>query len=184
MIEVFCVLLIGLTPALAPMAEPPSALLGPGWTLDLKEQAFAEQVTRKPGQATVFEAAGEDFGTVGVLAHNYLEGRRFTTLVEGNQIGLSWEDGRRSWYQVVEIRAYLATYPGRENSTLVRKGEVLTEEQVYREVYSPPGRLILQTCVGMSGGFYFVIAEPLASRALYSSIDQLISVARGMVIDG
>ena len=49
MIEVFCVLLIGLTPALAPMAEPPEALLGPGWTLELKGQAYPDQVTRKPG---------------------------------------------------------------------------------------------------------------------------------------
>lgn len=159
MIEVMCVVMLGLNPALAAMASPPAELIGPGWALPLMGQRDREEVTGVWGQATIFEAPGEEFGTVGVLAHSYLEGRRFTTLLEGNQIALGWADGRKEWYQVTEIRVYLATRPGIENSTLTRMGQELTEEQVYREVYGKPGRLVLQTCVGVSGGFYFVIAE-------------------------
>lgn len=178
--------MIGLNPVLMPMLDPPVALIGPDWILELDTQEFREQVTLETGRATLFGAPMEDFGTIGVLAHSYLEGRRFVRLQEGQQLGLAWVDGRQVWYQVTEIRVYPATHPGFENSTLTRKGAILTEEEVYREVYGPPGRLVLQTCVGMSGGFLFVIAEqitrlPNAGRAL--DLEKVISISGEVVYE-
>ncbi len=120
---------------------------------------LVNQVTAVWGEATVFEAPLEDFGTVGVLAHNYLEGRRFMLLNEGDLIGLGWMDGREAWYRVTEIQVWTATEPGNEFSPLERRGEVRDSWAVYQSVYGPPGRLVLQTCVGVRGGFYFVVAE-------------------------
>lgn len=186
MIEIFCVVMIGLNPVLASMLDAPVGLIGPEWILELDTQEFRDQVTQEFGQATLFNAPMEDFGTIGILAHSYLEGRRFVRLQEGNQLGLAWVDGRQMWYRVTEVRMYLATHPGFENSTLTRKGMILTEEEVYREVYGPPGRLVLQTCVGMSGGFLFVIAEqttrlPAAGRTW--GLEKIISVSGEVIYE-
>jgi hypothetical protein len=162
-LEVFCIVMMGLGPALAPWTvrnDAPGWLMTHEWQLPLVGQDWRNQVTGEWGAATVFEAPLEDFGTVGVLAHNYLEGRRFTLLNEGDLVGLGWMDGREAWYRVTEIQVWTATRPGDEFSTLERRGEVADSWAVYRAVYGVPGRLVLQTCIGDKGGFYFVIATP------------------------
>lgn len=174
-LELVCVLMLGVNPILSPWGagawngtrryvarsyDAPAWLLAEGWRLPLRGQEWRNEVTEIRGEATVFEAPLEDFGTVGVLAHNYLEGQRFTLLNEGDLIGLGWVDGREEWFRVTEIQVWTATEPGNEMSTLERRGEVVDSWAVYRAVYGMPGRLVLQTCIGVKGGFYFVIAEP------------------------
>jgi hypothetical protein len=163
-LELVCVVMLGMHPIVAPWVatvgqDAPAWLLAEGWRLPLRGQDWRNQVTAVWGEATVFEAPLEDFGTVGVLAHSYLEGRRFTLLNEGDLIGLGWVDGREAWYRVTEIQVWTATEPGNEFSPLEWRGEVMDSWAVYRAVYGMPGRLVLQTCVGVRGGFYFVIAE-------------------------
>jgi len=114
---------------------------------------------------TEFQSASK-FGTVGLLAHNYLAGRHFFQIIRGQEITLIYDNTSKK-YAVTEIQQYQALAPESPTSDFIdlATGEQLTASQVFKRTYgSQPGSLVLQTCISAnqnaSWGRLFVIAQP------------------------
>jgi hypothetical protein len=109
------------------------------------------------------------FGSIGLLAHNYLTGKAFFQLKPGQQIGLIYGDGHIDFYKVSGIQAFQALSPHDVRSDFVDlsdpQGSVLTYHQVFERVYTTAGQLVFQTCIEANGeiswGRIFVMADPI-----------------------
>ncbi|HOD06176.1 MAG TPA: hypothetical protein PKH92_14115, partial [Anaerolineaceae bacterium] len=64
-------------------------------------------VSTQPGEVTQFGLAS-NYGTIGLLAHNYLAGADFFELAAGQLIVLVYGDGRLAYYQVQSVQQYQA----------------------------------------------------------------------------
>ena len=106
------------------------------------------------------------FGSTGLLAHNTLAGRDFSTVEVGQVFYLVYGDGRTDSFRVSQIRRFWALDPQDSLSMFfdLKKPRLLTAAQLFLEVYDQPGNVILQTCIDAneepSWGRLFVIAEP------------------------
>jgi hypothetical protein len=110
------------------------------------------------------------FGSTGLLAHNHLAGKTFTSLQIGQEIYLVYGDGHVSTFVVSGILHYQASDPDSTSSSFLdlEDGDSLTTSELFAKVYNRPGQLILQTCIAagetLSWGRLFVIAKPIAPR--------------------
>jgi len=109
-----------------------------------------------------------DFGTIGLLAHNYLAGQYFFQISAGQEIRLTDSNDRTERFVVTHIQRYQAIVPNSASSDFIdlATGEYLTASQLFRKTYgSRSGALILQTCIeaqqNQSWGRLFIIAEPV-----------------------
>jgi hypothetical protein len=136
-------------------------------TLPIVQQPRGNSTFVSPLQnyLTEFQTAS-NFGTVGLLAHNYLAGRYFVQILPGQEIRLVYGDGRTERFVVTEIQRYQALVPDSPSSDFVdlTSGEYLTAAQLFKKVYgNQSGHLILQTCIDAeqnpSWGRLFIIAE-------------------------
>ncbi len=106
------------------------------------------------------------FGSIGLLAHNYLAGESFSLLTEGQQFYLIYGDGRASTFMIMEILRYRAIDSTNARSEFVNleNGELEIAAEVFTEIYNRPGQVIFQTCISAdedpSWGRLFVIAQP------------------------
>jgi hypothetical protein len=104
-------------------------------------------------------------GTVGLLAHNTLDGAVFFYLNVGSDVYVAFDGGAKVRYVVSRIERYQALSPLDPKSSFINldSGETLTYEQVFNRVYAQPNQLTLQTCIEAEGdpswGRLFVIAE-------------------------
>ena len=125
-------------------------------------------VSEQPGTATQFQLA-DRYGVIGLLAHNYLSGAEFYSLVEGLQVLLVNGDGSLQKYQITEINEYQKLTPGSNWSHYINleTGERLTTYQVFTQYYQGEHHLTFQTCLERDGldtwGLRFVVAEPVDS---------------------
>ena len=109
-------------------------------------------------------------GSTGLLAHNNLAGKTFTSLQTGQEIYLVYGDGHVSTFVVSEILRYQASDPNSTSSSFIdlEEGGLLSASELFVKVYNRPGQLILQTCIAagdtLSWGRLFVIAKPIAPR--------------------
>jgi hypothetical protein len=108
-----------------------------------------------------------NYGTFGLLAHNYLAGRYFFQISPGQKVTLVFSDKSSKNFVVTEIHQYQALVPDSPSSDFsdLATGEYLTALQLFNKVYkTQTGNLILQTCIygeqNPSWGRLFVIAEP------------------------
>src|SRR4030042_5091203 len=69
-----------------------------------------EYVSGISGVATSFQLASR-YGTIGLIAHNYLGGRFFLDLKEGDVVHVLDARGRARRYQVTNIRQFQALEP-------------------------------------------------------------------------
>ncbi len=125
-----------------------------------------EFVSSVEGIATQFEmAAGE--GVTGLLAHNYVSGRHFFNLIEGQVVNVSYGDGAVKAYQVNRILRFQALEPKNPRSDFINldTGERLTASGLFKQVYTGSHRVTFQTCIQQgtedAWGRLFVIAEPV-----------------------
>ena len=108
------------------------------------------------------------FGSTGLIAHNYLAGKTFTLLQEGQEINLVYGDGHTSKFAVSEIRQYQALDSFSTASSFfdLKNQRTRTSSELFTEIYKKPGMLILQTCIeanqNTSWGRLFVIAQPVS----------------------
>ena len=125
-------------------------------------------VSEEPGVVTQFAKASQ-FGSTGLLAHNYLAGFQFPLLQQGQQIQLVFGAGHTQAFVITAILQYQALQPDSPYSDYVEleSSRQLTASDLYSEIYRRPGSLILQTCIARPGedswGRLFIIAEPLAA---------------------
>lgn len=139
-------------------------------------------IVQQPNGNSVFVSSGQNYvteyqtaskyGSVGLLAHNYLAGQYFFRISQGQEIKLAYSDGSSRTFVVTNIQRYQALTPDSPSSDFIdlRTGENLTATQLFWKTYGKgTGYLILQTCIfaeeNPSWGRLFVIAEPIEQVA-------------------
>ena len=122
-------------------------------------------VSNKDDQTTQFAMASQ-FGSVGLLGHNYLSGRFFSELAVGQEVRLVYGNGRVEYFVITEILRYQALEPNSQLSSFrsLDHSEILSAEQMFKRVYAGERHVTFQTCIAANGtvswGRLFVVAEP------------------------
>jgi hypothetical protein len=122
-------------------------------------------VSGKPETVTQFQLAAR-YGVIGLLAHNYLSGQEFYSLIEGLKVVIVKGDGSRDRYRITAIKEYQKLTPGSNWSHYIDldTGERLTTYQLFGQYYQGEHHLTFQTCLERNGletwGLRFVVAEP------------------------
>ena len=125
----------------------------------------AGYVSNKDDQATQFAMASQ-FGSVGLLAHNYLSGWFFSELTVGQEVRLVYGNGKVEYFVITEILRYQALEPNSQLSSFrnLDQPEVLSAEQMFKRVYAGERHVTFQTCIAANGtvnwGRLFVVAKP------------------------
>ncbi len=144
-------------------------------------------VSSSPDTITQFSMAS-NYGSTGLLAHNYLAGSDFSNLIMGDLIILVYGDGHLKRYQVNSIQKYQALDPVNPYSSFVdlQGSQTINVTDLFNNIYNFPGRLILQTCISAydnpSWGRLFILAEPIpvyGFSSLKNKITNYIFQARG-----
>ncbi|MCE1255543.1 MAG: hypothetical protein LWX83_18585, partial [Anaerolineae bacterium] len=142
--------------------------------------AFALPVLQQPAGNLAFVSVSDNvvtqfalasqYGSVGLLAHNFLSGKKFFDLKQGMEITLVYGDGNTVRYQIKSVERFRALSPESVNSDFVNMDEsgadTLNSTQLFHHIYSAQdNRLVLQTCIAekssSSAGRLFVIAEKI-----------------------
>ena len=146
------------------------------------DQTFAYPVVQQPAGSpafvsveeavlTEFSLAGQ-YGSTGLLAHNYLAGESFDQLQESQQVSLVFGDGSTQEYTITSVRVFQAISPYNPYSNFedLESHTVLSSTDLFMETYALEGALIFQTCLEKDGidswGRIFVIAEPVEDSIL------------------
>jgi len=117
--------------------------------------------------ATYFLMPWQKAGNHGLLAHNYLAGRYFFNLQQGDIITLVFGDGYYMDFEITQIKEFQALQPRSPYSNFVdlETGEQITVSDVFIEVYMGDFHTTLQTCIAVGAetewGRHFTIAPPL-----------------------
>ncbi len=129
------------------------------------QQSSASEVSSRSGTVTQFGIASQ-YGSVGLLAHNYLAGASFSKLGSGTEIVLVYGDGTTKKYQVNTIKKYQALSPSDPYSNFVNLSNpdvTLSSTDLFNETYGSSS-LVLQTCISKNGnsswGRLFIMASP------------------------
>ena len=139
-------------------------------------QMLAARVVQQPSGMDGFVSSWENVvtqfgmasrvGSTGLLAHNYLAGKKFSMMKEGQKFFLVYGDGQVSSFRISEILQFQALEPYSTESAFIdlKNESTLTAAELFMKVYGRPGQLVLQTCIAADGndswGRLFVIAEP------------------------
>ncbi|MGD8402910.1 MAG: hypothetical protein PVJ21_04565 [Anaerolineales bacterium] len=125
-------------------------------------------VTPFPNYVTEYQAAA-NYGTIGLLAHNYLAGQYFSQILLGQDIELVYGDNHIERFIVTEIQRYQALSPNSPSSDFIDlgTGDYLTASQLFNKVYRDQSdHLVLQTCIyadeNPNWGRLFIVAEPVS----------------------
>lgn len=133
-------------------------------------------VSNEDERATEFRMANQ-FGNIGLLAHNHLSGKSFSGLEAGDEVRLVYGNGRVEYFVVSEILRYQALQPNSPYSSFsnLDKDEVLSAEDMFKRVYFGDHHVTFQTCIEQYGvlswGRLFVIAIPKAEYEELNPVD-------------
>lgn len=123
-------------------------------------------VSPNEGELTQFGAISQ-YGNIGLLAHNYLEGRAFSRLKPGHEVHILYSDGTSEHFVVAEILRYQALDPKSPYSSFQNiddQEEILSVGQMVDRVYKGAHHLTFQTCISRYGnsswGRLFIMAMP------------------------
>ncbi len=133
-------------------------------------------LSSKEDRVTQFRMAA-NYGTVGLVAHNYLAGDSFFGLKAGDEVRIVYGDGRVELFVVSEILRYQALQPNSPYSSFrnVDWDETLTVKEMFKRVFVSDGHVTFQTCIEQDGlstwGRLFVIAIPKAEYTKIISVN-------------
>lgn len=122
-------------------------------------------VSNRNGEVTQFEMASRH-GSIGLLAHNTLSGRTFSSLTIGQEVHLIYGDGRLEYYEVKQILRFQALEPESVSSSFrnLDRNEILSASEMFNRAYVGGDRLVFQTCIESEGnvswGRLFIVAVP------------------------
>ena len=149
-------------------------------------EIFASEVGQQPAGNATFVSPLENiltqfqlasrFGSIGLLAHDYLAGSTFFLLTEGKIFYLIYGDGKTKAFVVTQTLRYRALRPDSPTSKFVdlADGHILTSPKLFRKIYNRPDHVVLQTCIYSDGisswGRLFVIAKPYTEVKLEPTI--------------
>jgi hypothetical protein len=159
-------------------ADLPVGLYVPGLlALPVVQQPAGNPAYVSPadGEVTHFGLAA-GYGSTGLLAHNTAAGAQFDDLNLGQVLYLVDGTHRVQAYRVTQIRRLRALQPSSPYSEFLDldiPGVRLTAADLFYQVYSHDGRLVLQTCIEAEGksnwGRLFLIAEPVEPGDFYQA---------------
>jgi hypothetical protein len=138
--------------------------------LEIRQQPAGSPgyVSTEDSVVTQFGMAA-DYGSIALLAHNYLAGAKFFELSAGVEVYLVYGDGRVEGFVITNVRRLRALQPYSPYSDFLdldNNNAKLSAVQLFYQVYDQPGKIILQTCINSEGidawGRLFVMAEPLS----------------------
>jgi hypothetical protein len=141
----------------------PEVLAAPVVQQPAGDNAFVSPVENV---VTQFDLAAQ-YGSTGLLAHNFLAGEDFFLLKKDQKVYLVYGDGQVAAFVITEILRYQALEPNSPLSrfTSLKNDELLSSAELFSRVYGRAGDVILQTCIArednLSWGRLFVIAEPV-----------------------
>lgn len=126
-------------------------------------------VSTESGLVTQFNLAAQ-FGSVALLAHNYLTGNTFFNVRKYQVITVVYGDGHAEFFLVTDIREYEALSPTSPYSEFVQlnrpRSDRISATELFYDVYAVEDRLVLQTCIDANGisswGRLFIIARPIS----------------------
>ena len=124
-------------------------------------------LSSKEDRVTQFRMAA-GYGTVGLVAHNYLAGESFFNLEVGDEVRIVYGDSKVETFVVYEILQYQALQPNSPYSSFrnLDRDETLTVNQMFKRVFVSDGYVTFQTCIEKDGastwGRLIVIAIPKA----------------------
>lgn len=135
-------------------------------------------VTGNNGYITQFGLAAQ-YGTTGLLAHNYLSGALFFNLSAGQEVDVIYGDGFIRRYVISTTRHFQALNPSDPTSDFVDLdddgGAHVSSAGLFDQIYAKGDQVVFQTCIDANGnpswGRLFVIATPVSDQIT----DQLIS---------
>jgi len=125
----------------------------------------AGYVSGNDGEATQFRMATQ-YGNIGLLAHNHLAGKTFSSLIVGQEVRLVYGDGRVEYFVIKEVLKYQALQPNSPYSSFrnLDNDDILSAEQMFKRVYFGDHHVTFQTCIDAEGnpswGRLFIIAVP------------------------
>lgn len=132
-------------------------------------EGYPAFVSTDAGVVTQFGMASQ-YGSTGILAHNYLAGADFFNLSVDQIITLVYGSGRMVNYRITAVRhlqALSPTSPYSRFADLDIPGQEYSVTEMFNQIYNQADRLVLQTCIQNgsidSWGRLFIIAEPLDS---------------------
>ncbi len=107
------------------------------------------------------------YGTIGLLAHNFLSGSSFFNLSRGDSVYVIYGDGSTEQYAVSRIERFQALSPADIFSDfidLTNPGSTrLTSTQVFNREYGNGNQVVFQTCIDANGnpswGRLFITAD-------------------------
>lgn len=168
---------------IAQVAEPPTSAYPVGlFHPVLLQSEIIQQPKNNPGfvstdakKLTQFSMASQ-YGVTALLAHNYLMGESFFKIKTGDVLTVVYGDKTYQEYRVEEIRRYQALTPNSPYSKFINLADpektVITATDLFYDVYTQKGTLVLQTCIEKDGelswGRLFIIAVPLEPETVYS----------------
>jgi hypothetical protein len=127
-------------------------------------------VTRERNMTTQFDLANK-YGTIGILAHNYLAGDYFYGIELDQYAIVVYGDGKLEYFIIDEIQKYEALSPNSTYSDFINLDEPgvrLSASEVFGRVYGAGNRLVFQTCIAANGdsswGRMFIIARPATNQ--------------------
>jgi hypothetical protein len=137
-------------------------------SLRVIQQPFQDEafVSNETGTATQFRTPAL-FGVVGLLAHNYLSGRHFLSLLPGHEIRLVYGDGNYRRYRVTGSTDFerLTRSDVLSDFRDLRTQAILTSRELFNRFYRGDNYLTLQTCLEGDGysnwGVRMVSAVPM-----------------------
>lgn len=143
---------------------------------------FQAEILQQPSNAPGFVSTEEtkltqfnlasQYGVTALLAHNYLMGKNFFKIKQGDILTLIYGDKTVLEYRVEEIRRYQALSPSSPYSKFIDLADpnqsIITATDLFYEIYTQKGTLVLQTCIEKDGelswGRLFIIAVPVESN--------------------
>lgn len=123
-------------------------------------------VSINPETLTEFQLADENH-VIGLLAHNYLSGKQFFKLTDGQRVIIIKGDGTHRTYLVSGSYRFQKLDPESDTSKYIdlSTGKSLSTRQLFNRFYSGGPHVTFQTCLEREGnlvwGLLFVVAVPL-----------------------
>lgn len=133
-------------------------------------------VSSEAGVLTQFRLPNQ-YGTTGLLAHNFLSGRLFGEMRRGDIVSVVYGDGNAAQFRVEKIESYQALSPTSPYSQFIDlsslEGRPMSSASLFNRVYTYPGRVVFQTCIAAnnesSWGRLFITATRITQLPAPSS---------------
>ena len=122
---------------------------------------FSLPVVQQPKDQPAFVSSEADvltqfnlprqYGTTGLLAHNFLSGKHFAEIRVGDIVSVVYGDGHAARYRVEKIESYQALSPTSPYSQFIDlsapQNRRLSSADLFNRIYTHPGKVVFQTCI-------------------------------------